>query len=147
MTILPLIAILLTTDAGQPQTIRDIQASHIDANVPAAADFQPFLRRDLSTYFSKERHLKNVKVEYELLRDAPTQSGASYPKYYIWVRINGGKSPEDRGAARVTAVDRKGFEVTMFASEREMRTNVGALKLVFPVPVCERIEAKLGASK
>src|SRR5664279_5228222 len=121
MTILPLIAILLAADAGQAQTIRDIQASHIDANVPAAADFQPFLRRDLSTYFSKERHLKNVKVEYELLRDGPTQSGVSYPKYYIWVRINGGKSPEDRGAARVTAVDRKGFEVTMFASEREIR--------------------------
>jgi hypothetical protein len=147
MTILPLIAILLAEDAGQAQALRDIQASHIDANVPASTDFEPFLRRDLSAYFSKDRHLRNVKVEYEFLRDGPTQSGVSYPKYYIWVRINGGKSSEDRGAARVTAVERKGFEVTMFASEREIRTNVGALKLVFPRPVCEKIEAKLGTPK
>jgi len=147
MTILPLIAILLAADAGQAQTIRDIQASHIEANVPAPADFEPFLRRDLTAYFSKERHLKNVKVEYELLRDGPTQSGVSYPKYYIWLRINGGKSADDRGAARVTAIERKGFEVTMFASEREIRTHVAALKLVFPGPVCERIETKLGPSK
>jgi hypothetical protein len=147
MTILPLIAILLAANTDQTQVIRDIQASHIVANVPSPADFEPFLRRDLKAYFANERHLKNVKVEFELLRDGPTQTGVSYPKYYIWVRINGGKSAADRGAACVSAVDRKGFDVTIFASEREIRANVPALKFVFPGPVCEKIEAKLGTSK
>jgi hypothetical protein len=147
LTILPLIAILLADNTDQIQAIRDIQASHIAANVPSSADLEPFLRRDLNAYFANERHLKNVKVEFEFLRDGPTQTGISYPKYYIWVRINGGKSAADRGAACVSAVDQKGFDVTMFASEREIRADVPALKFVFPGPVCEKIKAKLGTSK
>lgn len=147
MTILPLIAVLLAAEPDQAKAVQDIQASHVAANVPAAADFEPFLRRDLAAYFAKERHLAKAKVDFELLRDGPTQSGVAYPKYYVWVRINGGRSAANRGAARVAAIDRTKFEVTMFVSEPEIRANTGALKLVFPGPVCDRIEAKLGIRK
>jgi len=49
-----------------------------------------------------------------MLRDGPTQSGVSYPKFYLWVRVAGGKSVDDRGAVRVVAVKRKRFDVTDF---------------------------------
>jgi hypothetical protein len=147
MTILPVIAILLAAAPDEVKAIQDVQASHIAADAPSPTDFDRFLRRDLEAYFSQERHLKNPKVDFEMLRDGPTQSGVAYPKYYVWVRINGGKSPANRGAARVAAIDRVKFEVTMFVSEAEIRANTAALKFVFPGPVCERIEAKLGIQK
>ncbi len=147
MTILHLIAALLAAQPAPPATVQDVQASHVTANVPAPADFEPMLRRDLVAHFSRERQLKNPKVDFELLRDQPTQSGVSYPKYYLWVRINGGKSAADRGAARVAAVEGKKFEVLRFISEPDIRANPSALKLVFPAQVCERIEAKLGLPK
>jgi hypothetical protein len=147
MTKLLLLFFLLASPPDEAQMVRDIQASHIQANVPAEADFATFLRRDLAAYFAKDRKGKSIKVDYELLRDGPTQSGISYPKYYAWVRINGGKSDQDRGAVRVAAIERKRFDVTSFASERDIRADPGALALVFPGAVCESIKSRLGISR
>ncbi|MFI5398614.1 MAG: hypothetical protein ACHQ9S_24055 [Candidatus Binatia bacterium] len=96
-----LISILVVGQAASAQLLQDVQRSHIEANVPAPADFDRFLRRDLGDYFAKERGLKAVSVEFELLREEPTQSGVSYPKFYLWVRIAGGTSSDDRGAVRL----------------------------------------------
>ncbi len=63
--------------------VQQIEQSHIDGNVPAAKDFHKFLVRDLQKYFSSLLETK-VLVEYELLRDGPTQSGVSFPKYYAY---------------------------------------------------------------
>jgi hypothetical protein len=147
MTKLLLLSFLLATQPDEAQVLRDIQTSHIKANVPVEADFAPFLRRDLAVYFAKDRKGKSVKVDYELLRDGPTQSGISYPKYYAWVRIDGGKSDQDRGAVRVAAIERKRFEVTSFTSERDIRADPGALASEFPGAVCASIKSKLGISK
>jgi hypothetical protein len=110
--------------AAQPdvgQVVQDIQRSHIDANVPDSGDFEKFLRRDLADYFSTARNKKGVPVEYELLRRGPTQSGVGYPKFYLWVRIAGGKNSQDRGAVRVAAIGKKRFEITDFVSEEAIR--------------------------
>src|SRR5438045_2576003 len=63
-----------------------IADSHIRANVPDEKDFDNFLKRDLAAYF-KELKKKDVVVEYELLRNGPTQSGIAFPKFYAWVRV------------------------------------------------------------
>jgi hypothetical protein len=60
--------------------IQDIQRSHIEANVPGPAEFNRILQRDLDTYFAKARG-KSSRVEHEMLRDGPTQSGVEYPKF------------------------------------------------------------------
>jgi hypothetical protein len=121
----------------------DVQSSHVEKNVPAPADFKRFLRRDLAGYFAQLRKKKTVPVQYELLRDGPTQTGVSYPKYYLWVRLAGGKSPADRGAVRVSAVEKKEFAITDFLTETEIREDETRLRRVFPAEVCDRIKSKL----
>ncbi len=128
-------------DAGQ--VVQDIQRSHIDANVPDSADFEKILRRDLADYFSTARNKKGIPVEYEPLRRGPTQSGVSYPKFYLWVRIAGGKNSQDRGAVRVAAIEKKRFEITDFVSEEAIRKSPDQLYSVFPAAVCETIKGKM----
>jgi hypothetical protein len=132
----------LLAQPGAEQAMRDIQRSHIDANLPDSADFEAFLSRDLTAYFTNARN-KSVSIEYEPLRKGPTQSGVAYPKFYIWVTIAGGKSPLDRGAVKVAAIEKKRFEVVEFVSEDAVRSDPNAIDRVFPAPVCEKIRAKV----
>jgi hypothetical protein len=137
------VLVAASPDAGAASPLQDMQRSHIDANVAESADFERFLRRDLAEYFSATRRAKQVSVEYELLRRGPTQSGVSYPKFYLWVRIAGGQKPQDRGAVRVAAIEKKRFEVTDFVSEEAIRKDPNGIYRVFPLPVCETIKAKV----
>src|SRR5947207_2603810 len=105
--------LMLITVVAQPdpaQLLQDIQRSHIEANLPLPGDFDRLLRRDLGAYFSKQRGRNVVRVDFEMLRDGPTQSGVSYPKFYLWVRIGDGMSTDDRGAVRVAAINRERFD-------------------------------------
>lgn len=146
MLISLMISLLLTVQSGADQTPKGLQSSHIEANVPAPSDFNRVLLRDLGDYFARARKQKAVPIDFELLRDGPTQSGVSYPKFYVWVRLDGGKSPDDRGAVRVAAIERNRFEVTDFVSERAIRNDKAGIYAIFPGPVCEKIEAKLGTA-
>lgn len=131
---------------AQPSTAdvsRDVQRSHIEGNVPAPGDFDRFLTHDLGECF-KTGPSAAVRVEHELLRDGPTQSGTAYPRFYVWVQALDGTRVVQQGAVRVEAVDRKEFQVTDFLSEATIRADPRALYEVFPVPVCERISKRLG---
>jgi hypothetical protein len=139
----PLILLLAVAQLTPEQVVRDIQRSHIEANVPETADFETFMRRDLGAYFAQVRKKKMIPVDFELLRDGPTQSGVSYPKFYAWVRVTGGKLSEDRGAVRLVAIDKERFEVTDFLSEEMVRRDPEAIYQLFPRQVCERIKAKV----
>jgi hypothetical protein len=143
-----MIATLLTLllAAAQPtpeQAIQDVQRSHIEGNVPGPAEFDKLLRRDLAGYFAQARKKKKIAVDFELLRDGPTQSGVSYPKFYAWVRVAGGRSPADRGAVRLAAIEKKRFEITDFVSEQAIRNDPEEIFRLFPGQVCERIKTKL----
>ncbi|MDA0339877.1 MAG: hypothetical protein O2910_08615 [Proteobacteria bacterium] len=74
-----------------------ISQSHIDANVPSSKDFDAFFRRDLEAYFTLPPNY-DVKLEYELLRDGPTQTGLAFPKFYAWVWFPGDQSHRCEGA-------------------------------------------------
>lgn len=115
-----------------------IQESHVEGNVPAAADFEPFLRRDLERYFNPLA-APGQTVEYTLLRQGPTQSGVAYPKYYAWVRVRAGGDVLTEGAARIAAVDRVKFEVTHFVPRAAILADPSGLYQIFPEPVCDRI--------
>src|SRR6058998_2120737 len=80
-----------------------VAQSHIDANVPRNDDFDNFLKRDLAKYFSANNG-QVTSVEYELLRDSPTQTGISYPKFYAWVRIVRNARDKEEGAVRLAAI-------------------------------------------
>jgi hypothetical protein len=139
-----LTALALTLLVAQtPQEVMgNIQRSHIEGNVPVQADFKGFLSRDLAKYLSALR-LKTLRAEYELLRDGPTQSGVAYPKFYVWVRVFDGKTLVEEGAARVAAVDRKGFDITDYVDSKAIRAAPDALYRVFPAAVADKMKARL----
>jgi hypothetical protein len=143
MVALFLVSLLAAAQPSQEEVMREIQRSHIEANVPVPADFDKFLRRDLAAHFAQALRKKTVPVDFELLREGPTQSGIAYPKFYAWVRIAGGKSPDSRGAVRLAAIDKVRFDVLDFVSERMIRKDQEGIRRLFPGPVCERIVVKL----
>jgi hypothetical protein len=117
-----------------------IQESHIDANVPAASEFDQYLQRDLKSYFS------GANVTVDLLRREPTQSGVAYPKFYAWVRAVAPGAPPAEGAVRVEAVDRQKFIVTHFLSVQEIRSNPSQVDAIFPAPLCPAIKHRAGVA-
>ena len=117
-----------------------IAQSHIDANVPDKSSFNRLLERDLKTYF--ERTLKRgdpLRLEYQLLRDGPTQTGISYPKFYLWVKVYTGKETMAEGAIRVAAVERQRFDVTDFITKNNIVAEPAKVQLVFPAALNEKI--------
>jgi hypothetical protein len=109
-----------------------VQLSHIEGNVPAPEDFAPFLQRDILSFAKTHGAPTATRVEYKLLRDAPTQSGVAYPKFYAWVQVFGDRALLSEGAVRVAAIERTRFDVTDFVRAQEIRTNPGAVQSVFP---------------
>lgn len=116
MRLLLLILLLLTPAWSQN--------SHIDGNAPDPAAFDTLLERDLKTYFEAE------SVDFEFLRRAPTQSGVSLPKYYLWVRARLADGSTAEGAVRVAAIEKTQFEVTHFVARNEIEST--AIEKIFP---------------
>ena len=130
---------VVTACMAQGESLAD---SHIRANVPDEKDFAAFLKRDLEKYFKDSLH-KSVTVEYELLRNGPTQSGIAYPKFYAWVTLHDGGAVIDQGAVRIAAVEKKFFEVTHFVSEADIKRDPAALDQIFPLPVADKIRERM----
>jgi hypothetical protein len=140
--IVALALVFLVAQDPTSSAMREIQRMHIEANVPPGDDFDRFLRRDLEVYFARS-HGDDVRVDWEMLRDGPTQSGVAYPKFYAWVHVNQHGTVVDQGAVRLAAIDRKRFDITHFVPERTIRANPSGLSLVFPALVCEEIRVRL----
>jgi len=132
-------SVVLLSLIGTPQVERN---SHIENNVPSQAVFDQLLRRDLVEYF---RNLTEdeVSVDFEMLREGPTQSGTAYPKFYVWASVKRDASPSERHAVRVAAIERQRFEVTDVLSEVAITQEPSAIYEIFPAAVCKEIEAKL----
>jgi hypothetical protein len=120
--------------------------SHVTGNVPPKADFRPFLVRDLTTYFQRT-YGKGITVEYELLRDGPTQVGLSYPKFYIWVTVTKPDKSVVDGAARIAAVNKQEFDITTFIKRSDIIADPTQLTRVFPQALLEKIRTKAGVKQ
>lgn len=119
--------------------LADLTEGYIQANVPAAPNFNKFLTRDLTAYFTKSMDRK-VAVKYEPLRDGPTQTGISFPNYYFWVKVMRGGRQIGDGAVRVSAEEKKQFEITDYLTRASMVRNPGQIYQVFPKPVGDKIK-------
>lgn len=120
----------------------EIQKSHIEGNVPSQADFDIFLQRDLKMYFSL--YGDNITLKYQLLRDGPTQSGVSYPKYYVWVQVLKGTKIVQEGAARVAAIEKKRFKVFDFLSKSKLQKSPGSAAQIFPAALLAKLKQLAG---
>jgi hypothetical protein len=126
------------------QSIGDsIADSHVQANVPDEKDFDAFLKRDLEFYF-KDLKKKDVVVEYQLLRDGPTQSGTAYPKFYVWVTVKEDGTLLEDGAVRVAAMEKKRFGVYDYLTRADIDRNLDKAYKTFPRPVVDKIKEKMG---
>jgi len=128
--------------AFSQSTVDSIADSHIRANVPDEKDFDSFLKRDLESYF-KELKKKSVVVEYQLLRNGPTQSGTAFPKFYIWVMIKENGALLEDGAVRVAAMEKKRFEVLNYLTRADIERDVERVYQIFPRPVADKIKEKI----
>jgi len=132
-------ALVITSPPLQAQVgLEDVARSHIEANVPAQELFSSLLTRDLIAFF-RVREPEITKVEYELLRAEPTQTGIAYPKYYAWVRVLKGKNVAEEGAVRLAAVERKQFDVLQFLGRTEINADPSAVAKLFPQPLVDGI--------
>ena len=131
-----LASICVTPSASQSP----LAQSHIDANVPDAKAFGTLMERDLRVYFEKALDTKEkIHVQYQLLREGPTQTGIAYPKFYVWAKILSGNRILTEGAVRVAAVDRKQFNVTDFLGKDQIAAEPEKVKSVFPTALNEKI--------
>jgi hypothetical protein len=133
-----------STVACQSSVIDSIAKSHIEGNVPDEKDFDSFLKRDLAAYF-KEQTGNDVIVEYELLRNAPTQSGIAFPKFYAWVKVKEKAKDNliEEGAVRLAAMEKKRFGVTDYLERSVIERDVEQVYKVFPRPVGDKIRDKI----
>jgi hypothetical protein len=118
--------------------LTDVAKSHVEANAPKL--FDEFLARDLKKYFCAGAN--DCTVQYEFLRDGPTQSGTSYPKYYLWVKNIRERTVAEEGAVRVAAVDQKSFDVTYFLSRTQILESPSQVASVFPAALVDNIFEK-----
>lgn len=109
-----------------------VQNSHIEGNTPSSSEFSALLERDLLLYFQTSMSKSVSKIEYRLLRDGPTQSGTSFPKYYLWAKVFEGTKLLKAGAVRVQAIDSIRFDVTNFLSSDEIRDKPTEVANIFP---------------
>ncbi len=138
-------AALLVSPCALAQ-IPGVAESHIAANVPNTNDFRPFLVRDLAAHL-KPLLGEGIAVDYELLRDGPTQTGIAYPKFYLWVTATKPDKTVVDGAARVAAIDKKKFEVTDFLTRGEIAAKPDSIATVFPQLLLDTIRKKAGIAQ
>jgi hypothetical protein len=127
--------LLPCTASGQTLAAQSV----IDENVPAKEDFDAFLQRDLVAYFRGAGLANASAVQWTLLRQQPTQTGISYPKYYAWVRVLDGDKIVARGALRIAAATRTHFEVRNFVSAAQAEADPELVSRWFPAPLVDGI--------
>jgi len=121
--------------------VAEIQESHVKANVPAAPEFDSLLKHEIFSYLSTAG-FKGDTVTVDLLRRGPTQSGVSWPKYYVWIQLMKGNQPVVAGAARVAAIDQQRFEVTDFVTARQIKKDPRKVAQIFPAALVAAIKAR-----
>ena len=139
---LVLIALLLTTTSASnaQDTMTAIANSHVEGNAPKDEVFDKYLKRDLTAYFCKGQN--DCRVEYEYLRQGATQSGVSYPKYYLWTKCLTKDHMKTEGAVRVAAIDQQYFTITDYLSANEIVASPDKVGSVFPAALVDKIVQK-----
>lgn len=131
---------ILTCGCNAQSPVTPIANSQVEANAPKGESFDKFLKRDLTNYFCKRQG--DCHVEYEYLRQGATQSGVSYPKYYLWTRCFTKERLNTEGAVRVAAIDQKYFEITDYLSATEITSSPDNVRGVFPAALVDKILQK-----
>jgi hypothetical protein len=142
MRIVVLLVALLVSATRPAFAQSELQRMHIEANVPPQDEFGPLLQRDLLSFFKRSHGSAVTAIEVQPLRLGPTQSGVSYPKFYLWVKAMAGSSVQQAGAVRVAAIQRTRFEVTDFLTVESIKEEPDEVGRVFPAALVRTIQER-----
>lgn len=138
-----LAASVLAAQAQADDLMAQIRESHINANVPDKKDFDAILKRDLTKYVIDPGE-RGISVSAELLRDAPTQSGVAFPKFYCWITKTNSKGVViEEAAARIAAVAKTHFDVIQYFERKRILAEPDLMVNTFPRDVYEKILKKV----
>lgn len=114
-------------------------------NLPSGGEaFKQNFQECLETYFATSSKGK-VSISYELLRRVPTVSGVSAPKYYAWAKVMQDGKTLSEGAVRVAEYDDVKFDVTNFASQKDINSGAAKIEDTFPAALCPEIRRRAAA--
>jgi hypothetical protein len=139
-----ILLILLFSVFCEKKVIEKIPKSHVSANVPPDSSFLQLLNRDVSLFMTN-RYSRTTSVTVEFLRQAATQSGVAYPKFYLWVIVTDSTMHNvlGQGAIRVAAIEKELFRITDYLTKEDITQSPDSIYLIFPKPVCEKINLKI----
>jgi hypothetical protein len=132
-----LLAFALASGCRSQNSGTGVAESYIEGNVPSSQNFDAYLKRDLVSFLCQGT--QNCRVEYNLLREGPTQTGIAYPKFYVWVICFQQDKILTQGAARVAAIDKRQFHVTNFLSREQILESPQQVGTIFPAPLVSTI--------
>lgn len=124
----------------------DDMLGNVKNNVPDASQFDRLMARDLQKAFCSQS-VGSCRVHYELLRNGPTQSGTSWPKFYVWVERYESGALTASGATVLAAMDQVEFKVWRFMSHREISEYPDLVGKTFPAPLVNLIIDKARKGK
>lgn len=139
--------LLVAGAAGHAQTapVPTAQQRHfVNAHVPPPDQFHAILKRDLLAQFGAASRSPITDLSYELLRNEPTQSGTSHPRYYAWVTLKSAQGVAT-GAAKFRAEERKRFVLTNFLNVAQIRADPQGVGKLFPADLVPKIVKKANA--
>ena len=116
--------------------------SHVSANMPEHEKLHSVIKHGLVEYFKK--NYSATDLDYQLLRDIPSQVGVSYPKLYAWVEAKGTNPGKLSGAVRLSLREKKYCVVTHFLSSQDIRKNPKSAFFVFPTGLLPKVFSKCG---
>ena len=116
--------------------------SHVGANMPEHEKLHSVIKQGLVEYFKK--NYSATDLDYQLLRDIPSQVGVSYPKLYAWVEVKGTSPGKLSGAVRLSLREKKYCVVTHFLSSQDIRKNPKSAFFVFPTGLLPKVFSKCG---
>jgi len=101
------------------------------------------LERGARPYFTP-LYGKDISLQLELLREAPTQSGLAYPKYYVWARVLKSDQLLSEGAMRLAVIETNQPKVTDYLTKQEIISNPARLDAIFSSALIPKIKEKAG---
>jgi hypothetical protein len=87
----------------------------------------------------------DLRVEYALLRDIPTQVGVAVPKYYVWFVARQQGQVVAEGAARIAALSDDEFTILNLVSRSDILDDPAQLERIFPTALVPDIERRATA--
>lgn len=118
-------------------TVPEAPVQRSDANVALIQELETYLEPDFG---------EDLVVEYDLLRDVPTQVGVALPKYYVWLTARQGTTVVVAGAARIAAEGEDRFSVLNFVPQSAIADDPEQLTRIFPAALIPDIEARASSA-